>query len=242
MYGDDDLLPVSALQHLVYCERQAALIHVERIWVDNPLTLEGHHLHRRVDDQAPRREVRGDVVLLRGLPLRSLQLGLVGRSDVVELHRREGRPPPFLRAQPPEAVPITGLSGIWAVLPVEYKRGKPKTDRCDEVQICAQAVCLEEMLAVRIPHGALFYGRRQRRHDVVFDAHLRTETEQAVERFRHLMTSGRTPKAQRTAKCERCSLQDVCLPQAMRSDDSVERYLRSCLSPHSSKNGEEDTR
>ena len=230
MFTEDELLPLSALQHLVFCERQCALIHVEGQWRDNSLTLEGSHLHRRVDEEAPRREVRGDLVILRGLALRSLRLGLVGRADVVELHRRD--------ASTLGAVSVQGLEGLWIPYPVDYKRGKPKADRCDEVQLCAQALCLEEMLVepVRgrgleyVTEGALFYGRQQRRHIVIFDHELRRYTEDIARRLRELVDSGKTPRAEKTAKCKGCSLLDVCMPEAMRRGRSARRYLHATLS------------
>ncbi len=237
-FEEDDLLPISALQHLVFCERQAALIHVERLWSDNSLTLEGSYSHRRVDSTSPRREVRGDVVIVRGLSLRSPELGLVGRADVVEFRRLEGT------ARPPEGprettVTLPGLQGEWTPYPVEYKRGVPKGNRCDEVQLCAQALCLEEQLAVGIPEGALFYGRRQRRHQVSLDEELRSLTRRAAGRFRELVTEGVTPRATKGPRCERCSLLELCLPEAMGAR-SIEAYVRSALD--SGHDGEEDLR
>src|SRR6266567_7026185 len=144
MYDEEDLLPLSALQHLVFCERQCALIHIEGVWADNALTVEGSHLHDRVDEMGPRIESRGDLRIARGVALRSLRLGLSGRADVIEFHRvTEG------------GVELAGVSGLWRPFPVEYKRGRPKRDRCDEVQVCAQARCLEEMLETAVPAGAL---------------------------------------------------------------------------------------
>lgn len=227
MYDEDELLPLSALQHMVFCERQAALIHVEQQWNDNALTIEGSHLHRVIDDEAPLREVRGDLVILRRVPLRCLALGLVGRSDVVELHRcgdelSSGRPDSSLRA----AVTIRGLEGAWVPYPVETKRGRPKKNACDEVQLCAQALCLEEMLGVAVPRGALFYGKRRRRHAVEFSPELRLQTREAAQRFRKLVATGTTPRTNRSPKCERCSFLERCLPDAMGEDDRVAAYMR----------------
>src|SRR6266542_4457015 len=145
MYAEDDLLPLSALQHLIFCERQCALIHIEQIWADNVLTVEGTFLHERTDSAAM--ESRASVRIARGLALHSLRLGLSGKADVVEFHRAgDDRP----------GTTLPGVSGRWVPVPVEYKRGKPKQDDSDRVQLCAQAVCLEEMLAVSVPSGALF--------------------------------------------------------------------------------------
>lgn len=202
MYSEDDLLPLSALQHLLFCERQCALIHVEQLWADNRLTVEGTHLHRRVDG-APG-ETRGDVRTTRSLALRSLRLGLTGKADVVELHRTAGGERPF---------------------PVEYKRGRPKRDRSDEVQLCAQALCLEEMLGVAVPAGALFYGETRRRTDVPFDAGLRARTEEAARRLHELVRTGITPRARREAKCDACSMLELCIPDPPLGPRSAARYL-----------------
>jgi len=228
--GEDDLLPLSALQHLVFCERQCALIHMEQVWADNPLTLEGSHMHGRVDEKAARRESRGDVIIVRGVALRSLRLGLSGRADVVEFHRAG----PGAASVPPDqnlahAIPLQAATGLWVPFPVDYKRGKPKLDRCDEVQLCAQALCLEEMLAVNVPRGALFYGKIQRRHEVTFDAPLRGQTEAAAMRLHELIATGVTPKASKQPKCERCSLLVHCLPEAMKPRKSASAYLRGAV-------------
>jgi len=230
MFAEDELLPISALQHFVFCERQAALIHLEGLWRDNPLTLEGSHLHGRVDDGNPRKEVRGDVVIIRGLILQSRRLGLIGRADVVELHRFEGADNESSFGKLSRAVPIQGLKGMWTPYPIDYKRGKPKVDHCDDVQLCAQALCLEEMLQVAVPGGGLFYGRTKRRHRVVFDKDLRRETRHATEQLRSLINSGRTPKASKTPKCKGCSLIEVCLPTAMSRRKSARRYLEEVMS------------
>jgi CRISPR-associated exonuclease Cas4 len=209
VFAEDDLLPLSALQHLQFCERQCALIHVEQVWADNRLTVEGSHLHRRADSGEA--ESRGGVRTERGVALRSLRLGLIGKADVVEFH-------------------CTG--GVWLPFPVEYKRGKPKHDRSDEVQLCAQALCLEEMLRVEIVGGALFYGTTRRREDVAFDASLRGATEDAAARLHALIASGVTPRAVREPKCDSCSLLNLCLPPApRRTRRSVAAYLDDALGP-----------
>ncbi len=146
IYSEDDLFMISALQHYAFCPRQCALIHIEQAWLENRWTAEGRILHERVHEQEG--ESRAGVRIERGLPLRSLRLGLVGVADVVEFH------------------PLPG--GGWQLFPVEYKRGKPKPDHCDEVQLCAQAMCLEEMMGVEVSQGALFYGKTRHRHDVAF--------------------------------------------------------------------------
>lgn len=228
-YAEDDLLPVSALQHLVFCERQCALIHIEQVWKDNPLTLEGSHRHDRTHESGPQREVRGDLLITRGLPLRSFRLGVSGIADVVEFHRASSATEEGPQGSLTLSVRLAGLTGWWVPFPVEYKRGKPKPDPCDEVQICAQALCLEEMLGVRVPEGSLFYGKIQRRHDVEFSAELRRSTEQAATRLHELLEAQTTPQVAREPKCRGCSLVDVCRPEVTGSRRSVERYMRAAL-------------
>lgn len=215
MFSDDDLIPLSALQHLLFCERQCALIHVEGLWAENSFTVQGQHLHQRV--HAAGTENRSDVRLTRGLPLLCERLGLTGKADLVEFHRLDDG-----SARDPDraggAVRLADTPGLWRPFPVEYKRGRPKRGACDRLQLCAQALCLEEMLGVVIPAGALFYGKTRRRMEVTFDASLRGETEEAVARVRWLVTRGITPPAvppeERRAKCARCSLVNLCLPGA----------------------------
>jgi CRISPR-associated exonuclease Cas4 len=232
-FSEDDLLPLSALQHLLFCERQCALIHVEGLWADNRLTVEGTHLHRKVDEGPD--ETRGDVRIARGVPLRSLRLGLIGKADVVEFRWRGQRPEPAHRSGAGMgAAPLAELReivrhGTAECQPVEYKRGRPKRDRSDEVQLCAQALCLEEMLEVYIPAGALFYGATRRRQEVAFDAGLRSETEAAVARLRELIAAGTTPRARREPKCESCSMLHLCLPDALGPGRSAARYLEKSL-------------
>ena len=190
MYDENDLLPISALQHLIFCERRCALIHVERMWAENRLTAEGRLLHDRA--HAASSESRNGVRIVRALRLRSLRLGLIGVADVVEFRGRT----PF---------------------PVEYKRGKPKPDACDEVQLCAQALCLEEMLTCSVSAGALFYGKTRRRKDVKLDDALRSKTENAAERLHALIRRGEIPPAVFEPKCAHCSLKDLCMPALKRS-------------------------
>jgi CRISPR-associated exonuclease Cas4 len=163
MYNEDDLLPISALQHLLFCERRAALIYVESLWNENRFTVEGHHLHDRAHDSET--EVRGNVRIARGLMLRSLRLGLSGKADVVEFH--------LVSDDNSNGTKLEGIQGLWTPFPVEYKRGRLRHEREFEVQLCAQALCLEEMLNVPIPSGALYYGKTARRLEVAFDESLR---------------------------------------------------------------------
>jgi CRISPR-associated exonuclease Cas4 len=222
MYAEDELLPLSGLQHLVFCERQAALIHLEQVWIDNALTVEGEHLHSTVD--AAGRESRGQLRIARGVRLRSLRLGIAGTADVVEFHR--------LATESfgcDAVVELPSAPGRWRPFPVEYKRGRPKLHRADEVQLCAQALCLEEMLGITISEGALFYGQPRRRTSVSFDDDLRALTEAAAARFHRLMREQVTPPAQWGPKCEQCSLLPVCQPRM--PTKTASDYVRALFSP-----------
>jgi CRISPR-associated exonuclease Cas4 len=202
-YAEDDLIMISALAHYHYCMRRCALIHIEQAWNENLFTAEGRIMHERVHEQD--RESRGNVRIEYGLPLRSLRLGLIGKADVVEFHR-------------------VGKDN-WQPFMVEYKRGKPKLDHCDMIQLCAQAMCLEEMLSVSVPNGAIFYGRTRWRFDVSFDEKLRFETEETTKRAHQLITSGITPPPVYGKRCESCSLIGECLPKTIGKSSSVKRYL-----------------
>jgi CRISPR-associated exonuclease Cas4 len=206
-YTEDDLIPLSALQHLMFCRRQCALIHIEQLWDENLFTAEGRIMHERVHEAD--RESRGDVRIERGVPLRSLRLGLIGKADVVEFHRIE--------------------KDSWLPFPVEYKRGKPKVDESDKVQLCAQAMCLEEMLDATIPDGAIFYGKTRRRLDVTLDEGLREETEKAAREAHELLAKGRTPEAVYSKKCKSCSLINHCLPKIVQKKPSVKGYLAKAI-------------
>jgi len=219
MYDEEDLLPISGLRHIAFCERRCALMYVEGLWAENRLTVEGRQLHDR--SHLPDLEVRGDVRIARGLRLRSLRLGLSGMADVVEFHRRADTNPP--------GVFLPGTPGLWHPFPVEYKRGYPSPDISDEVQLCGQALCLEEMLKVEIEAGAVYYGQPRQRHDVAFTSDLRRQTEQLAIRFHELVKSGRTPAAHYQRKCRNCSLLDLCLPKTAAEGRSARRYLQQAL-------------
>lgn len=229
MYDEDDLLPISALQHLAFCERQWALIHLEGAWAENRLTVEGHHLHDRA--HRPETESRRDLRIARGLRLRSLRLGLSGIADVVEFHRLGGGPENPPTKPEPACVRLPGATGLWKPRPVEYKRGRPKLGPYDEIQLCAQALCLEEMLGVAIPAGDLFYGEPRQRSEVVFNPDLRQETEKLAARLHDLTRSGKTPLAKYEKKCDSCSLFSLCLPKTLGKAPSVGDYLLEALDP-----------
>ncbi|MBI5674476.1 MAG: CRISPR-associated protein Cas4 [Nitrospirae bacterium] len=201
--AERELIPVSALNQYIYCPRRCALIFIEQAWSENLFTAEGRVMHEKADSN--KFESRGNVRIDYSVPLRSLRLGLIGKADVVEFHK---------------------MGDKWIPFPIEYKRGKPKLDDCDKVQLCAQAICLEEMLNVEIPEGALFYGQTRHREDVVFDNVLRMETENTARKVHELIESGITPKAEYSAKCKKCSLLELCLPKVSRK---ASKYLLTAI-------------
>jgi CRISPR-associated exonuclease Cas4 len=207
MEDDDDLIPLSALQHHLYCPRQCGLIHIERQWAENRFTAEGRLLHEKADGGAG--DKRGKVRTLRALPLRSVKYGLTGAADVVELRGTKAAPLPY---------------------PVEYKRGKPKAHRADEVQLCAQALCLEEMFNVSIPEGALFYGETRRRAVTALDDDLRALTVGAVAAVRAMLAAGVTPPAVYAKRtCDACSLIEICRPRRLSRPPKVADWLAAEL-------------
>lgn len=206
---EEDLIMISALQHYAFCPRQCALIHIEQVWQESGLTAEGRIMHERVHEQEG--ETRAGVRLERGLPLRSLKLGLIGKADLIEFHKIG--------------------KDLWQPFPVEYKRGKPKPDHCDEVQLCAQALCLEEMMNATVPGGALFYGKTRHRHEVDFTPALRKETEETARKCRELILAGRTPKPIYEKRCKQCSLVDLCLPKSLGRKRSIDHYLSGAVEP-----------
>lgn len=206
MFTEEELLPLSALQHLLFCERQCALIHIEQLWTENLFTAEGRIMHERVHEAD--RASRGELRVEYGMPIRSLKLGLIGKADVVEFHRKK-----------------EGSVSKWQPFPVEYKRGKPKRDNCDRVQLCAQALCLEEMRGATISEGALFYGKTRRRENVTLDHELRAETEKTAKRLHDLISLKRTPKPIWCPKCRSCSLLNLCMPKTLVKARSVNDYL-----------------
>lgn len=214
-YQDEDLLMLSGIQHYCFCPRQWALIHIEQAWAENRLTVEGQWLHQRVDDPLWMVK-RRDVVSLRSVTLVSRRLGLYGVSDVVEMNRSEGAA---------NAICHPSYDGFWQLSPIEYKRGKPKIDERDRVQLCAQAICLEEMYGVTISHGFLYYGETRHREVVEFDGNLRTLVEELCEHMHQLFGEGRTPLPEYKSHCRSCSLIDICLPKSFAKPPSVNRYL-----------------
>ena len=202
MDAETSILPLSALQHYLYCPRQCALIHIEKVWEENRFTAEGRILHHRVDSGESGQ--RGGIAEDRAVPLRSNRLGLYGVADVLEM-----RPGPHGRRIPH---------------PVEYKCGSPKIEDWDRVQLCAQAMCLEEMLDLSVPEGAIFYGKPRRRERVVFDEHLREKVETCCREMQAMIASNKTPPAEYGKHCRGCSLVKVCMPKTGKKR-IVENYL-----------------
>ncbi len=204
MDDEDQLLPLSALQHWLYCPRQCGLIHLEQVWAENKFTAEGQVLHHKAHEGAD--ETKAGVRVTRSMSVRSLELGISGQCDIVEFHEND------------------------LVVPVEYKRGKPKSHRADEVQLCAQAMCLEEMLKVAISSGYLFYGENRRRTEVDFDAPLRHLVTESAAALHAMIDSRETPTAEYLAKrCDACSLIDLCQPKALRFKKGAAAWFASAL-------------
>jgi len=216
MYSEDDLLPISALSQLVFCERRAGLILLEGLWQDNVFTAEGSLLHEQTHQGSV--ENREGWRLVRGLWLRSFKLGVYGRADVVEFQG--------VQAERGSTPPPGGEMGQWQPLLVEYKRGRLRHEASFEVQLCAQAICLEEMLGIEVRSGVIYYGKTRRRLEIELGKELREKTIAASERLHEIVASGRTPRAVYCPKCRACSMREVCLPTAMSPKKSVRRYLR----------------
>lgn len=215
IYGDDDLLLLSGLQHYRFCRRQWALIHIENQWTENFRTTDGAILHENAHNSALS-ERRGDLLVTRDMRIVSRTLGVSGACDVLEFHRGTA------------GVPLQGKEGLWQPYPVEYKRGKPKEGTEDTLQLCGQAMCLEEMLCCPVPRGALYYGEPRRRTEVVFTPALRQEVRTLLEEMHALYRRGTTPKVKPSKRCQACSLKELCLPRLMKSRP-VADYLRRVM-------------
>lgn len=213
MYEEDDLLALSGIQHFAFCRRQWALIHVEQQWAENVHTVLGDLLHGRAHDEAVR-ERRGELLVVRGLGVRSLALGLSGICDVVEFR------------QSPDGVPLAREEGLWRAAPVEYKKGRKKSIDADRLQLCAQAMCLEEMLCTDIPEAFLYYGATHSRERVVLGKALREEVREAAKAMHDLFHRGQTPQVRPTKACAACSLKEICLPELTARETVAAYYAR----------------
>lgn len=211
MYNEDELLQLSGLQHFVFCRRRWALIHIEQLWAENFRTVDGALFHSNAHDSGFT-ESRGDTLITRGMYLHSKRLGVSGQCDVLEFHVS------------PDGITLAGRPGKWRPFPVEYKRGLPREDTGDALQLCGQAMCLEEMLCCDIPGGALFYGESRRRVSVDFTSELRCQVESCLDEMHSLYRRGHTPKVKPKKGCNACSLKELCLPKLMNLK-SVSAYI-----------------
>lgn len=211
MYTEDEYLMLSGIQHFCFCRRQWALIHIEQQWAENYHTIAGNLMHDRAHDEKLV-EKRGDKLTVRGMRIASPRLGISGQCDVAE----------FLKTT--DGIALQNYEGRWSVYPVEYKKGAGKDGPEDRLQLCAQAMCLEEMLVTEIPKGYLFYGKTRHREEVCFTEKLRDEVGQITEEMHQLFARGCTPKTKYSAKCKACSLADICLPKLQKNKD-VSRYI-----------------
>lgn len=214
-YNEEDYLQLSGLQHFIFCRRQWALIHIEKQWEENVRTIEGKILHERAHD-ASQRERRGDLIITRDMRVYSRSLGISGACDVVEFRRSKA------------GISLAGLEGNFQPCPVEYKKGRPRDDHANEVQLCAQAMCLEEMLCCTILEGVLYFGETRRRVKVPLTQELRDEVRNAVTEMHQLYQRKHTPKVKRTKACNACSLKEICLPILMKKK-SVNAYYKAHL-------------
>lgn len=214
-YKEEDYLQLSGIAHFLFCRRQWALIHIEQQWAENLLTVDGELMHKNAHD-AQSHTRRGETLTVRALKIHSAKLGLSGECDVVEFRKS------------PHGVPLAMAEGLWLPYPVEYKRGTVKPNHMDEAQVCAQAMCLEEMLCCDIPEGALFYGEPRHRYPVIFSPALRQEVAETVQEMHKLFQRGSTPRVKPTKACNACSLKDLCLPKLLRQR-SVPEYLQAQL-------------
>lgn len=212
MYTDEDILMISGIQHFYYCKRQWSLIHVENQWEDNLHTVKGEILHERVDDPFVL-ETRGNYSISRSIPLVSYRLGFYGYSDAVEFRKDEN------------GSFVESLNGLFKLTPIEYKVGKPKLDQCDSVQLCVQAICLEEMFKTSISIGYIYYGKTRHRQEVLIDSKLRATVENIAQEMHGAMENGTTFKQEYSQKCDRCSLYNICLPKLVSKYSSVANYI-----------------
>lgn len=215
MHGEDDFLMLSGLQHFAYCRRQWALIHIEQQWAENERTIDGHLFHTTAHN-SEKLEKRGDLIIARGLRIKSENLGVTGICDVVEFHKS------------PNGIKLFSFDGLWQPYPIEYKKGEPKDNNADELQLCGQAMCLEEMLLCNISSGSLFYGENRRRTKVEFTDDLRAQVKNMLTEMHELLKKGYTPKGKAQKGCNACSLKEICVPKLFKSQ-SVTDYIDNKL-------------
>lgn len=214
-YKEEDYLQISGLQHFCVCRRQWALIHIEQLWAENLRTVEGSLLHEKAHD-ASQKERRGELLITRNMRVFSPTMGISGDCDVVEFHRGK------------KGVPLAGQDGLWLPYPVEYKHGAPRQDHANEWQLCAQAMCLEEMLCCEIPEGALYFGETRHREKIAFTSELRQEVQDSLRQMHELYARQYTPKVKPGKACNACSLKELCVPRLMKKR-TVSTYLQKHL-------------
>lgn len=211
MYTEDDYLMLSGIQHFAFCRRQWALIHIEQQWEENYKTTSGELMHKKAHDDASF-EKRGNILIVRGLRIASHELGLSGQCDVVEFHQNK------------DGISLFGYEGRWNPIPIEYKHGSPKENQADEYQLCAQAICLEEMFQTKISEGFLYYGENRRRSHVEFTQDLREDVNKLSMQMHELFKKGYTPNVKYTKQCKACSLENLCVPK-LQKVGNVRRYI-----------------
>ena len=214
-YSEEDYLFISGIQHFKFCRRQWALIHVEQQWEENVHTVIGELMHKKAHDPYLT-EKRKDTIIVRALPVVSKEMGITGECDVVEFRRCE------------DGVRLHGHRGLYSIYPVEYKKGKPKTDEKDQLQLAAQAMCLEEMFSTKIKEGALFYGETKRREVIHITDELRIEVRDMFQEMHHYFSRHYTPKVKTSKSCSSCSLKEICLPKLSKTV-SVGTYMKRML-------------
>lgn len=210
-YSQEDYLMLSGIQHFSFCRRQWALIHIEQQWAENFRTTSGELFHKNAHNEN-KIEKRGNIIITRGLRISSAQLGISGQCDVVEFHKDL------------DGISLHKYDGKWKPVPIEYKRGKPKTGLEDQLQLCAQTICLEEMFLTNIEKGYLFYGENKRRTEVIFNDDLRNKVFEICREMHQLFKKGYTPKVKAEKRCKSCSLCEICMPVLLKSN-SVEQYI-----------------
>ncbi|MDE7323395.1 MAG: CRISPR-associated protein Cas4 [Lachnospiraceae bacterium] len=215
MYAEDDYLMLSGIQHFAFCRRQWAIIHIEQQWAENYRTTAGKLMHRKAHDEGAF-EKRGNILTVRGLRISSHELGVSGQCDVVEFHQSEN------------GVTLYEYEGNWNPVPIEYKHGKAKENNADELQLCAQAICLEEMFQTIISEGFLYYGENRRRCHVEFTADLRKEVKRVIKEMHELFQKGHTPNVKPTKQCKACSLENLCVPKLQKTM-SVREYIQQSI-------------
>lgn len=215
MYNEEEFLMLSGVQHFAYCRRQWALIHIEQQWAENERTIDGQLFHSTAHN-SEKIEKRGNLLIVRGMRIKSSTLGMTGACDVVEFHKAKS------------GITLFNYEGLWVPYPVEYKKGLPKANDTDKLQLCGQAICLEEMLACRISKGSLFYGENRRRTDVEFTDELRTQVHNVAAEMHAMWVKGYTPKVKQHKGCNACSLKEICLPK-LQKVESVQEYINSSL-------------